>query len=322
LMATTWSTPFRLGQIRANRLRLTPVLGSSQLGIQPKVIEQRDFSGKVAARLRITPGPSAGEFQFEVEDFHRQTPGRALGRGQIKPAGLSAVIKVNNRTQLSLDIRPGSAAPGQVRSTLSLDSLHYEFTIDVDKAKALASQMQQLVERKQEAAQLLLQICETLSPRKNYLAFASQAAISPASDVLNTTASLIMTAAREEISRNAALLAISFAVKIFAPWSLRAGGSNQTIGLAQQPYSLVKTNTAAVPTLYSAKPKLYAQTVAICCDACGPYFTAALVGCVFLDVLCAVSWSWPDWACWLLSGGCVAADIYFLVWCIENCVLC
>jgi len=177
--------------------------------------------------------------------------------------------------------------------------------------------MQQLVERKQEAAQLQLQICETLSPRKNYLAFVSQVAISPASDVLNTTASLIMTAAREEISRNATLLAISFAVRIFAPWSLRAGGSNQRIGLAQQPYSLVETNTAAVPTLYSD-----AQTAAICCDACGAYFTAILVGCVLLDILCAVSWNWPDWACWLLSGACVAADIYFLVWCMENCVLC
>jgi len=101
IMAATWTSPFRLGQIRANRLTLTPVLGSSQSGIEPKVIEQRDLSGKVVARLRITPGPSPGEFQFEVEDFHRQTPGRALGRGQITPAGLSAVIKVNNRTQLS-----------------------------------------------------------------------------------------------------------------------------------------------------------------------------------------------------------------------------
>jgi hypothetical protein len=120
------------------------------------------------------------------------------------------------------------------------------------------------------------------------------------------------------------LFAISSAVKIFIPSSVSTGGQNQTIGSTQQlHYRVIKASYGGnTSLLHNVKPKPYTQTVGICCDACDAYFIAAFVGCLALDGLCATSWTWPDWACWLLTGACVAADIYFLIWCREHCMLC
>ena len=230
IVAATWSSPSRLAQIRANRLTLTPVLGSSQSGIEPKVIEQRDFSGKVVARLRIMPGASAGEFQFEVEDFKQPIPARAVGSGKISDTEVRVrIVERASGTQLGLRAVVNGGRSPETRITLSLDRLSFHFIVD-EKVRVLVSELQRLIAGGGNDAELIAlarKLDHALQITTGYRPFAEQVRSSAAFDILTTTRSLMAMVSGEERARNLPLIVIGSTVRLLAPWPMRSGTVSQ-----------------------------------------------------------------------------------------------
>lgn len=220
IVAATWSSPSRLAQIRANRLTLTPVLGSSQSGIEPKVIEQRDFSGKVVARLRIMPGASAGEFQFEVEDFKQPIPARAVGSGKISDTEVRVrIVERASGTQLGLRAVVNGGRSPETRITLSLDRLSFTFVLD-EKVRGLMNEVRKRAAGGASDADLIplaRQIDSALKVRTGYQPFIEHVRNSSAFDILTTTRSLIATVPGEEVGQHPALTVIRDASRFLAP---------------------------------------------------------------------------------------------------------
>ncbi|MCS7156584.1 MAG: hypothetical protein N0A16_02495 [Blastocatellia bacterium] len=207
------TTPFRFGEIRANRPTVTPVLGSSQSGIEPKVIEQKDRSGNVLARLRITPGTRPGEFRFEVEDFNQPIPVRAIGTGMISDTEV-AVQLVESRSGTRLSLR------GQAHQImLSLDRLGFSFVVD-RQVRALVEEVQRRIASGADDAELIdlaRELDRAFKIQTGYRPFLRQVRNSPAFDVLKAVRSLMMTVSREEVEQNIALAVIDSATRFLAP---------------------------------------------------------------------------------------------------------
>jgi len=217
------SIPLR--PIQVNRANLDPVMSPPQLGIEPKVIEQRDRSGKVQARLRITPGISVDEFQFEVEAFEmgafkQRILSRARGTGRISGTeALVEVVESRGGTRLGFRAEVDRDGSAETRITLSLDRLSFNLIVD-EKARALISELQKLIASDasdDEFIRLARELDNALQIKTGYRPFIEQVRNSAAFDILTRVRSLITTVSPEEVKRNPALAVILDASRFLAP---------------------------------------------------------------------------------------------------------
>lgn len=203
---------------------------SSQSGIEAKVVEQRDGSGKVLARLRITPGTRSGAFHFEVEDFQQRIPVRAIGTGRIAETEvLVQIVEPRRGTQLGLRAKANGGRSAESRITLSLDRLSFDLIMD-EKVRTLMNELQGLIASGASDARLsrlARQLDSALQITTGYRPFIEQVKNSAAVDILTITRSLIATVPPEEVRQNLALQIIGSAVKLFAPSPRRDGMISQ-----------------------------------------------------------------------------------------------
>jgi len=185
------------------------------------VIEQNDFSGKVTARLRIVPGASAGEFQFEVEDLKPSIPVRAIGIGKISNTEVRVQI-IERASGTTLAFR------GQTHQvTLSLDRLSFNFILD-ERVRELMEELRRRVTSGADDAQLIglaMDLDRALKIRTGYKPFLQRVKDSPAFDILMVAKSLIGAVSHEEAKQNIALAAIHSALRFLAPSPISLGAS-------------------------------------------------------------------------------------------------
>ncbi|MCS6816624.1 MAG: hypothetical protein N2443_02280 [Blastocatellia bacterium] len=231
------TTPFRFGEIRANRPTVTPVLGSSQSGIEPKVIEQKDRSGNVLARLRITPGTRPGEFRFEVEDFNQPIPARATGTGMISDTEVAVqFVESRSGTRLGLRAKANGGKSAEVRITLSLDRLSFNLVVD-EKVQTLMNEVRNRAAGGASDADLIRlarQIEDALQIRTGYWPFIEHVRSSAAADTLTVIRSLIGTVSLEEVKHDPVLAVIWAASRFFTVASRSLSFSAVTLNLTTQ----------------------------------------------------------------------------------------
>jgi|GEM_PF-3346495 len=202
-----------------------PKVGRSRpWDIEGRVIERRSPSGQVLARLRLRPGTSPGEFTFEVEDFKHVA--RAFGAGKI--SGRTAEVHlVESRSQTKIGMRALAwGTEGEVRITLSLDRLDFNFILD-KKVLSLMEELQRLGARGVNDARrrlLVAEVDKALYISSRYRPFIEQVRNSSAFNVVATVRSLISTVPSEEVRQNPALVVLQYTVGLFDP-SIRSGTS-------------------------------------------------------------------------------------------------
>jgi hypothetical protein len=307
--------------VSANAPKLTLSKNDSPIGIEAKTVERRSLSGELLSRLQINPKSHLGEADFSLEGIQPYTRAKiaAVGKVRISEQALRVQIKdVRSGAEVGMKLRVNMATSKPTRATLWLNQTSYRFTIDLAKARELAKEAQRLNNdaRRAEATQLMAEIADTLSPRKNYLSFTERVASSLASDAISIVASVMTTVSKEEFSRDAVLSAIGSAVKIFAPWASGSFELNQAAGRTAAGISKLLIVKAGYTRSHLYRNPL--PSPQIDCGACVDAFNAILDGCINVDMLCDVQTGGSGW-CDLFLYSCFTGDIALVIWCLRNC---
>jgi len=269
--------------------------GRSQPGQIDQLIEQRDRSGRIVARLRVTSGASPGEFWFEIEDLARSA--RATGRGKVSEALMDVqIVESRSRMRVGLRAEAGQGTDRDPRITLSLDRLEFHFVLD-KKARSLIDELKSLAASGADDVRLIplaRQLDTALRIRTGYRPFVEQVRSSTASEILSTLRSLIATVPYEEAKQNPALATLRMLCGFFSPGWPSALSNTATSGIITRNRAVSIANWVG-RTLPSAQGGSNCGSTTDCTtcfwitqqNTCSPLSTLPEIACI---TMAAIEW--------------------------------
>ncbi|GBC82555.1 hypothetical protein HRbin10_01682 [bacterium HR10] len=269
--------------------------GRSQPGQIDQLIEQRDRSGRIVARLRVTSGASPGEFGFEIEDLVRST--RATGRGKVSEALMDVqIVESRSRMRVGLRTEAGQGTDRDPRITLSLDRLEFHFVLD-KRARSLIDELKSLAASGADDARLIplaRQLDTALRIRTGYRPFVEQVRASTASEILSTLRSLIVTVPYDEAGQNPALVTLRMFCGFFSLGWPSASSSTATSGIItrNRAVSVAYWGGRALPSAQGGSncgPTIDCTTCfwSTVQNTCGPLSTLPEIACI---TMAAIEW--------------------------------
>ena len=295
-----------------------------QLAPEPQLLEQRDSTGEVLARLHISPGDLPSTFRFQVEDLRTYAKGDGtveIGSGAIKVRFMDLASK----TRVGIDIRPDQETPHRIRIGLRHNKNRCELAIDGERSKSVATQIRDLSDqgKQAEARRLIPAIGDTFSGRDEYIKFARRVAKSPALGILTAAVSVKESVSSEESHRNLPLHAIGLAANLLAPSSMKKATQHHSPSKttqAQQP-RLIKASYNA-GTFNSIASLTAPQGDCGCCYNCSNITAILIVSCLVGFAYCIASIDPYDefaayWEalCYSFLAGCIVSAFFFDYWC-------